>query len=190
MQQLCKDLGPRENSREDGEAQPESGGLLEQVRKLLTETRSREDDSATLHETMHGLIATVQEDLRKNTEAQSAISKCIFNSGLLFVDLCVATESVAGLIDRQRQDHEQLLRGVAIGAFLRTHDIGRAHVIIELSNEIRGERLRFVEAMKEATAINVQSKPADCVFGTELMQVCSQSMWRSSRRSSRGRCSR
>jgi len=26
----------------------------------------------------------------------------------------------------------------------------------ELSNEIRGERLRFVEAMKEATAINVQ----------------------------------
>ena len=27
----------------------------------------------------------------------------------------------------------------------------------ELSNEIRGERLRFVEAMKEATTINVQS---------------------------------
>jgi hypothetical protein len=29
---------------------------------------------------------------------------------------------------------------------------------IELSEDIRGERLRFVEAMKEATAINVQSK--------------------------------
>lgn len=29
---------------------------------------------------------------------------------------------------------------------------------IELSNDIRGERLRFVEAMKEATTINVQSK--------------------------------
>jgi hypothetical protein len=28
---------------------------------------------------------------------------------------------------------------------------------IELSDDIRGERLRFVEAMKEATAINVQS---------------------------------
>lgn len=28
----------------------------------------------------------------------------------------------------------------------------------ELSNEIRGERLRFVDAMKEATAINVQSQ--------------------------------
>ena len=29
---------------------------------------------------------------------------------------------------------------------------------LELSDDIRGERLRFVEAMKEATAINVQSK--------------------------------
>lgn len=29
--------------------------------------------------------------------------------------------------------------------------------MIELSNDIRGERLRFVEAMKEATTINVQS---------------------------------
>ena len=32
--------------------------------------------------------------------------------------------------------------------------------MLELSNDIRGERLRFVEAMKEATAINVQSKPS------------------------------
>jgi hypothetical protein len=28
----------------------------------------------------------------------------------------------------------------------------------EISDEIKGERLRFVEAMKEATAINVQRK--------------------------------
>ena len=32
---------------------------------------------------------------------------------------------------------------------------------IELSDDIRGERLRFVEAMKEATAINVQSMVSD-----------------------------
>jgi len=30
-----------------------------------------------------------------------------------------------------------------------------------LSDDIRGERLRFVEAMKEATAINVQSEISD-----------------------------
>lgn len=33
---------------------------------------------------------------------------------------------------------------------------------IELSDDIRGERLRFVEAMKEATAINVQSMVSYC----------------------------
>ncbi|KAF7376108.1 hypothetical protein MSAN_00025600 [Mycena sanguinolenta] len=49
-------------------------------------------------------------------------------------------QSFAGLIDQQRQEQEDLLRAVAA----------------ELTNEIRGERLRFVDAMKEATAINVQ----------------------------------
>jgi predicted transcriptional regulator len=33
---------------------------------------------------------------------------------------------------------------------------------VELSDDIRGERLRFVEAMKEATAINVQSMISYC----------------------------
>jgi hypothetical protein len=51
---------------------------------------------------------------------------------------------------------------------LRTLANGKASLILcamincsyylELSDDIRGERLRFVEAMKEATAINVQSK--------------------------------
>jgi len=30
--------------------------------------------------------------------------------------------------------------------------------LLEISGEINGERLRFVEAMKEATAINIQSE--------------------------------
>nr|GAT57659.1 predicted protein [Mycena chlorophos] len=49
-------------------------------------------------------------------------------------------QTVANLIEKQRHDQEGLLRALAA----------------ELSNEIRGERLRFVDAMKEATAINVQ----------------------------------
>ncbi|KAJ7703241.1 hypothetical protein B0H17DRAFT_1327038 [Mycena rosella] len=51
-----------------------------------------------------------------------------------------ATQSLTSLIDQQRQEQEGLLRALTA----------------ELSNEIRGERLRFVDAMKEATAINVQ----------------------------------
>ncbi|KDR75144.1 hypothetical protein GALMADRAFT_249068 [Galerina marginata CBS 339.88] len=50
------------------------------------------------------------------------------------------SQAIAGLMDRQRHDQEVLFR-----AFTN-----------EISGEIKGERLRFVEAMKEATAINVQ----------------------------------
>ncbi|OCB90686.1 hypothetical protein A7U60_g2121 [Sanghuangporus baumii] len=49
-------------------------------------------------------------------------------------------DTVVQMIERQKQEQESTLRGIAA----------------ELSNDIRGERLRFVEAMKEATAINVQ----------------------------------
>ncbi|KAJ7680278.1 hypothetical protein DFH06DRAFT_409718 [Mycena polygramma] len=52
----------------------------------------------------------------------------------------LAPHSIASLVDQQRQDQETLFRALTT----------------ELSNEIRGERLRFVDAMKEATAINVQ----------------------------------
>ncbi|KAJ3827312.1 hypothetical protein F5878DRAFT_682282 [Lentinula raphanica] len=54
----------------------------------------------------------------------------------------ISTQAIVEAIERQRQDHEGLMR-------LLTS---------ELSNEIKGERLRFVEAMKEATAINIQAQ--------------------------------
>ncbi|KIK67153.1 hypothetical protein GYMLUDRAFT_217139 [Collybiopsis luxurians FD-317 M1] len=53
----------------------------------------------------------------------------------------ISAQGIAELIERHRQDHESLMR-------MLTN---------ELSNEIKGERLRFVDAMKEATAINVQA---------------------------------
>lgn len=126
VQQLCKDLGPvpeMQEQNEEGDSQRGSS-LLTHIRKLLVEIKGREDNSVVLHASVNGLIAAVQEDLKQNAEARNTLT----------------TESLVGLIDRQRQDHERMLR--ALGT--------------ELSNEIRGERLRFVEAMKEATAINVQ----------------------------------
>jgi len=72
----------------------------------------------------------------------------------------LATESVLGVIERQRQDQERLLRSLADGkassACLSTStpmETKRVYYHVELSDDIRGERLRFVEAMKEATAI-------------------------------------
>ncbi|EJT98060.1 hypothetical protein DACRYDRAFT_118834 [Dacryopinax primogenitus] len=51
-----------------------------------------------------------------------------------------AMNAVLKTLAEQRQEQEKLLRSVAA----------------ELSNDIRGERLRFVDAMKEATTLNVQ----------------------------------
>ncbi|KAH9485558.1 hypothetical protein JR316_0002468 [Psilocybe cubensis] len=50
------------------------------------------------------------------------------------------SQAIAGLMERQRHAQEAMFR-----AFTS-----------EISGEIKGERLRFVDAMKEATAINVQ----------------------------------
>ncbi|KAF8894104.1 hypothetical protein BD779DRAFT_1798013 [Infundibulicybe gibba] len=53
----------------------------------------------------------------------------------------LTADQVVGMFQHQRQEYEALLR-------IST---------TELSNEIKGERLRFVEAMQAATAINVQN---------------------------------
>ncbi|KAI0334998.1 hypothetical protein GY45DRAFT_1351095 [Cubamyces sp. BRFM 1775] len=126
VQQLCKDLGPvpeLQDAEEEGDAAP-SGSLLSDIRRFLVQSTEREENTVALHTSVNGLVAAVQEDLRRNAEARNLLT----------------TESVVGMIDRQRQDQERMLRALAT----------------ELSNDIRGERLRFVEAMKEATAINVQ----------------------------------
>ncbi|KAF9263399.1 hypothetical protein L218DRAFT_959421 [Marasmius fiardii PR-910] len=52
----------------------------------------------------------------------------------------VTPQTLAQMMNKHQRDHEVLLKALTE----------------ELSQEIRGERLRFVEAMKEATAINVQ----------------------------------
>jgi hypothetical protein len=74
---------------------------------------------------------------------------------------------VLGVIERQRQDQERMLRTLANGNKHFSLNVSTLYptswklivcfTYIELSDDIRGERLRFVEAMKEATAINVQS---------------------------------
>lgn len=65
-------------------------------------------------------------------------------------------------MSRQKQEQEGMLQSIAAGRSLFVFRLSRICGLIngtflhtELSNEIRGERLRFIEAMKEATAINI-----------------------------------
>ncbi|KAI0075117.1 hypothetical protein K474DRAFT_1773484 [Panus rudis PR-1116 ss-1] len=128
VQQLCKELGPvmelQDSAPEEAGEGQRRGNLLADIRQFLIQCKEREDNTNILQASVNGLMAAVQEDLRRNAEARNTLT----------------TESIIGIVERQRQDQERMLRALAS----------------DLSNDIRGERLRFVEAMKEATAINVQ----------------------------------
>ncbi|THH02060.1 hypothetical protein EW026_g703 [Hermanssonia centrifuga] len=129
VQQLCKELGPIQGLQdavgEDGKPVAHEGGsLLSDIRQLLVENKGHDESTSMLHTSVQGLMTAVQENMRTSTESQQGFT----------------SESIVGIIDRQRQDQERMLKSLAI----------------ELSEDIRGERLRFVEAMKEATTINVQ----------------------------------
>lgn len=58
----------------------------------------------------------------------------------------------------QRQEQENFLRAFTARQYEICTYMIDIHKISEVSGEIKGERLRFVEAMKEATAINVQGE--------------------------------
>lgn len=69
-----------------------------------------------------------------------------------------AAEAVAAMVERQRVEQEGLVRMITARMWLlRCLPLSTLTEPAELSDEIRGERLRFVDAMREATAINVQS---------------------------------
>ena len=95
VQHLCRELGPipelqpppdsEATSGEGGEGegaeseerqpQPTQGGsLLTDIRRLLVENQARERSNADMHVAVQGLIAVVQEDMRRNAEARNQMS--------------------------------------------------------------------------------------------------------------------
>ena len=94
----------------------------------------------------------------------------------------IAGDGIVTLIEQQRQDQERMLRSLATGKRLVALVWCMLTFLTELSNDIRGERLRFVEAMKEATTINVQSTCSGFVVIPVCMLTRAQSMSRNSRK--------
>jgi len=127
VQKLCTALGNIDELQEGGDAEgnAETSGdrtatftLLQGVRRLAEDSKRRDRDSAHLVSTMNGLVAALNEDMRKNAEMRNAYSK----TNLSFPDVDTvsdhstpATESVLGVIERQRQDQERMLRTLANG---------------------------------------------------------------------------
>ncbi|KAK0504826.1 hypothetical protein EDD18DRAFT_1398167 [Armillaria luteobubalina] len=122
-------------------------GAVEQIRNVLGCDVEGDQDICSLFKLMQDIkTCTTTLQISVDNQAGFANSKNTFSKPfskhhLATVTCFEAPDSVAELLTRQNQEHQNFLRGIAA----------------ELSNEIRGERLRFVDAMKEATEINVQS---------------------------------
>ncbi|KAF8919910.1 hypothetical protein CPB85DRAFT_1429389 [Mucidula mucida] len=115
-------------------------GSVEQIRHTLGCEPTEVGQGPTVVALLHEVKGSIDE-LRGSIGEALSINRPM--AGL-------TSEQVVDLIARQNQHQETLFRGLTA----------------ELTSEIRGERMRFVDAMKEATEINVQSHVED--FKKEL----------------------
>lgn len=119
---------------------------VEQICKQLGISTSEELSSTNLSGQVQQLLEAARSQVHNEEDLRSTVHELIqvVQEHLTHGDerrKALVTDSVMEIINRQRADQEQMLRALSS----------------ELTEEIRGERLRFVEAMKEATAINVQA---------------------------------
>ena len=100
VQRLCKTLGNIDelqgNPEDPGDA--DAGGshtetrtftLLQGIRRLVDESKRRDRDSAHLLGTMNGLVAALNEDMRKNAEMRNTYCEPKPNVTFLFAIRCV-----------------------------------------------------------------------------------------------------
>ncbi|KAG1839045.1 hypothetical protein DFJ58DRAFT_813212 [Suillus subalutaceus] len=119
---------------------------VEQICNQLGISTSEELRSTNLSGQVQQLLEAARSQVYNEDDLRSTVHELIqvVQEHLTHGDeqrKALVTDSVMEIINRQRADQEQMLRALSS----------------ELTEEIRGERLRFVEAMKEATAINVQA---------------------------------
>lgn len=121
---------PKESEGKEEAANAEN--TFSSLQQFLVEQREKREETQNLQAAIQNLTETLREDMTKNAEARFEMV-------------------------RHAQVQESLLNGLAAGMKFRLR-ISR-HISLryfsELTQEIRGERLRFVDAMKDATSVNV-----------------------------------
>ena len=140
--------------------------MLQEIRDLISSVQSKASGEGQLQTSVGELMNAVREQMKNGAEQRTTLGTVCDAFSIVCTDSELrlgdaVTDSVLEIINRQRYEQEQMLRALSTGRYsvlyLRcSHFPPRFPP--ELTNEIRGERLRFVEAMKEATAINVQGK--------------------------------
>ncbi|WWC90564.1 uncharacterized protein L201_005500 [Kwoniella dendrophila CBS 6074] len=101
--------------------QPGLPDLVADLHSMMSEQKRRNDSEGLVGQRLDALLGMMGEERERASGQQNTV------------------EQVVGILERQRQDNEMLLRAVAT----------------DLTTEIRGERMRFIEAMQQATSVNV-----------------------------------
>ncbi|KAG6850966.1 hypothetical protein H0H93_005835 [Arthromyces matolae] len=125
---------------------------IDQLCQFFYGTGGRSNLAENIHELARGMES--RDHIAATLQASVDRLQTLFQQN----SMEIAMTRIEALVDHQRQSQEQLIRELGTGM----SDEMTGHVTniadIEISNEIKGERLRFVDAMKEATEINVQTQ--------------------------------
>lgn len=177
IERLCNEIGctstststpTNNNGRPSSRSPGPQPNLVNDIRQLVAGMKARDQNFAALQAAVHSLL----EVLSASQAQHGAGWFHFFSKYELQIRLSVCfhpdSQAIAGLMDRQRHDQEAMFRAFTNGELTRLlleaqnqkiNEMTMDHsAFSEISGEIKGERLRFVDAMKEATAINVQRK--------------------------------
>lgn len=137
------------------EATPGLPQLMADVHAMVSEQKRRNEAEGMVGQRLDGLLKMMGEDRERSggQQAREWGRRFVFFVFLgvavellsAVADVLVVVEQVMGLLERQRQQNEYLLRELAK----------------DLTAEIRGDKMRFVEAMQHATSVNVNCKWRD-----------------------------
>ncbi|THV05003.1 hypothetical protein K435DRAFT_790426, partial [Dendrothele bispora CBS 962.96] len=128
LQQICEMLGVAQGN--PGQAT----GLLADVRRIVQFVENKE----------------LGKDFG-NSGPNSGTRRSTF-------DICyVSSQDLLDSMVQLRREQENLLKMMTAGEVFAHTAVTRSNREVGLSSEIKGERLRFVDAMKEATAINIHN---------------------------------
>ena len=124
----------------DGEKTIGMPDLVADMHSMITEQNRRLDAEGTATQRLDSLLAMMGQERERQASQMGMV------------------DQVMGVLDRQRSDNEVLLRALATGMSGYALKDERFMLMPDLTAEIRGERLRFVEAMQQATTMNISSE--------------------------------
>ncbi len=194
VQRLCDDLLPEAGTSSENEDdapadEAKARGIRTEIRSLLSHVESEGDKTSRIHEKLEELL-----ELTK-AASEKAVPSAASDVGALPHLITTTTTNVIryGYVGRTDQSAARRPRNVIeehsfrwdLFSYLYLLSLSSPDALAELSNDIRGERVRFVEAMKEATAINVQGVyiRQNLFMPTLVLTLTFQCTWRSSRKS-------